>query len=142
MKEIWNKYHENIITFLLLGVLFLCVVSVSALFGGTIMKIFGFEYKSVASIVLFFIIATIVSSPVNLMAGAFPKVLFSFGRLSKQVAILLYIILDTVATSLGLRVVDYFMDTVSATDLSIIMVSFIFTLPGIKDIDKKPKGVK
>lgn len=82
MKKIWNKYHENIITFFLIGVLFVSVISVMALLGGAIMKIFGFEYKSVSNIILFFIIATIVSCPVNLMAGALPKVLLSFGRLS------------------------------------------------------------
>lgn len=142
MKKIWKKYHENIITFLLLGVLFVGVVSVIALFGGAIMKIFGFEYKSVGSIILFFIIATIISCPVNLIAGALPKVLLSFDRLSKQVAILLYIILDTVATSFGLSIVDYFMETVSATGFSIIIVSFLLALPGITDIDEKPKGVK
>lgn len=106
------------------------------------MKIFGFEYQSVGSIILFFIIATIVSCPVNLIAGALPKVLLSFGRLLKQVSILLYIILDTAATSFGLKIVDHFMETVSATDLSVIIVSFLLALPGIKDIDKKPKGVK
>lgn len=122
--------------------LFAGVVSVIALFGGAIMRIFGFEYQSVGSIILFFIIATIVSWPVSLIAGTLPKVLLSFGRLSKQAAILLYIILDTAATSFGLNIVDYFMETVSATDLSVTIVSFLLALPGIKDIDKKPKGVK
>lgn len=122
--------------------LFAGVVSVIALFGGAIMRIFGFEYQSVGSIILFFIIATIVSWPVSLIAGTLPKVLLSFGRLSKQAAILLYIILDTAATYFGLNIVDYFMETVSATDLSVTIVSFLLALPGIKDIDKKPKGVK
>ncbi len=33
------------------------------------------------------------------------------------------------------------MKTVSATDISIIVVSFLLALYGIRDIDKKPKGV-
>lgn len=57
MKEFWSKHHENIITFLLCAVLFVGVLSIIALFGGVIMRIFGFQYKSVGSIILFFIIA-------------------------------------------------------------------------------------
>lgn len=142
MKQIWKKYQEKIITFFLFVALFIGAVSVIALFGGSIMKIFGFQYKSVGNIILFFILATIVSYPISLIAGTLPKILLSFGRLSKQTAILFYVILDTIATSFGLSVVDYFMETVSATDHSIIIVSFLLALPGIKDIDEKPKGVK
>ncbi|MBS6183940.1 MAG: YrvL family regulatory protein [Clostridium celatum] len=52
-------------------------------------------------------------------------------------AILFYIILDTFATLYGLRVVDYFMESVSATDISIIIVSLILSLFGINDFNKK-----
>ena len=104
------------------------------------MKIFGFEYESIGSIILFFVIATIISYPFSLIAEVLPKVVLSFGKLPKQMAILLYIILDTFATFYGLRVVDYFMQSVSATDISIIIVSLILALFGINDVDKKTKG--
>ena len=104
------------------------------------MKIFGFEYESIGSIILFFVIATIISYPFSLIAEVLPKVLLSFGKLPKQMAILFYIILDTFATFYGLRVVDYFMQSVSATDISIIIVSLILALFGINDVDKKTKG--
>lgn len=142
MKEIWNKYHEKIITFLLFGVLFVSIVTVTALLGGMIMRIFGFAYKSVENIILFFIIATIISYPLSLIAEVLPKVLLSFDILSKQIAILLYIILDTIATCFGLSVVDYFMETVSANALSIVVVSLLLSLLEIKNIDKKPKGIE
>lgn len=142
MKELWDKHHQGIITFLLSGVLFVGVVSVIALIGGAVMNIFGFEYQSVWSIVLFFIIATIVSYPLSLTAGILPKVLLSFGRLSRQSAVLLYVVLDTIATSFGLSIVDYFMETISATDFSIVIVSLILSLFEINDIDKKPEGVE
>ena len=58
MKEIWNRYKENLITFLLCGLLFVGLLSIIALLCGAIMKIFGFEYESIGSIILFFVIAT------------------------------------------------------------------------------------
>ena len=140
MKEIWNRYKEKLITFLLCGLLFVGLLSIIALLCGAIMKIFGFEYESIGSIILFFVIATIISYPFSLIAEVLPKVVLSFGKLPKQMAILFYIILDTFATFYGLRVVDYFMQSVSATDISIIIVSLILALFGINDVDKKTKG--
>ncbi len=51
-------------------------------------------------------------------------------------AILFYIILDIFATFYGLRIIDYFMESVSVTDISII-VSLILSLFGINDFNKK-----
>lgn len=141
MKWIWNRHKEKIITFLLCGLLFFGVLSIIALLGGAIMKIFGFEYESIGSIILFFVIATIISYPFSLIAEALPKVFLYLGKISKQMSILFYIILDTVATFYGLRVVDYFMQSVSATDISIIIVSLILALFGISDVYKKTKAM-
>ncbi len=91
MKEIWNRHKEKLITFLLCGLLFVGVLSIIALLGGAIMKIFGFEYESIGSIILFFVIATIISYPFSLIAEVLPKVVLSFGKLPKQMAILFYI---------------------------------------------------
>ena len=142
MKDVWNRYRERIITLLLLAILFVGVVSIIALASGAVMKLFGFEYRSIGSIILFFIIATVISYPISMIASTLPKVLLSFGRLSKVSAVILYLILDIIATTFGLSVVDYFMTTVSATATSIIVVSILLALFGIADIDKKPKGVK
>lgn len=139
MKEFWNRHKEGIATFLLCGILFFGTLSIIALLCGVIMKIFGFEYKSVGSIILFFIIATIISYPFSIIAMVLPKMFLALGKGSKRMIILSYIILDTFATFYGLRVVDYFMNSVSATDTSIAIVSFIIALFGIKDIDKSKK---
>ena len=66
LKDFFEKHKEKIITLLLCGVLFIIVLSVLALISGAIMKVFGFEYRSIGSIILFFIIATIIKkiSPV------------------------------------------------------------------------------
>lgn len=111
MKQFWNKNHEKIITLLLFAILFIGLAAIIALLGGAVMKIFGFKYKSIGSIILFFLIATIISFPISLIAETLPKVLLSSGKLSKESAILLYIILDTIVTFLGLSTVDYFMES-------------------------------
>lgn len=101
------------------------------------MKLFGFQYESIGSIILFFIIATIMSFPLNLIAGALPKALYELKRISKLYAFILYLTLDTIATSFGLKIVDYFMSSVSATTISIVVISFLLALPGSDDFEDK-----
>lgn len=138
LKEFFKKHKEKIITLLLCGVLFIIVLSVLALISGAIMKVFGFEYRSIGSIILFFIIATIISYPLGLIAGAFPKALLSLDKVSIYTAMALYLILDTFATFWGLRITDYCMQTISAEDISIFVISLIFALLGVSDIKKIP----
>lgn len=138
LKEFFEKHKEKIITLLLCGVLFIIVLSVLALISGAIMKVFGFEYRSIGSIILFFIIATIISYPLGLIAGAFPKALLSLDKVSIYTAMALYLILDTFATFGGLRITDYCMQTISAEDISIFVISLIFALLGVSDIKKIP----
>ena len=124
---------EKFKTFAICGMIFLLILSIIALISGYIMKIFGFQYESVGSIILFFIIATIMSFPLNLIASAFPKALLKLGKINWRTAFILYLVLDTVATSFELKVVDYYMPTVSATNISIIIISLLFAFMGKDD---------
>lgn len=124
---------EKFKTFAICGMIFLLILSIIALISGSIMKIFGFQYESVGSIILFFIIATIMSFPLNLIASAFSKALLKLGKINWRTAFILYLVLDTVATSFGLKVVDYYMPTVSATNISIIIISLLFAFMGKDD---------
>lgn len=131
-----NKFKidkEKFKTFIMCSTIFLAVLSIIALISGSIMKIFGFQYKSIVNIVLFFIIATIMSFPLNLIAGAFPKALLKLGKINRQTAFIIYLILDTIATNFGLLVVDYYMPTLSATNISIIIISLLFAFMGKDD---------
>lgn len=131
-----NKFKidkEKFKTFIMCSTIFLVVLSIIALIIGSIMKIFGFQYKSIGNIILFFIIATIMSFPLNLIAGAFPKALLKLGKINRQTAFIIYLILDTIATSLGLLVVNYYMPTLSATNISIIIISLLFAFMGKDD---------
>ena len=124
---------EKFKTFAICGMIFLFILSIIALISGYIMKIFGFQYESVGSIILFFIITTIMSFPLNLIASAFSKALLKLGKINWRIAFILYLVLDTVATSFGLKVVDYYMPTVSATNISIIIISLLFAFMGKDD---------
>ncbi len=106
------------------------------------MGVFGFRYQSVGSLILFFIIAAVVSYPVSLIAESLPKMLLYFGKISRGTAVPLYLLLDTIATAVGLMIVDYFMKSVAATDFSIVVISLLLAFIGVKDIDKKPRGIK
>ena len=55
-------------------------------------------------------------------------------------AIFLYVFLDTFVTYWGLKITDYYMQSVSAGDISVLVVSIIFALLGMNDIDKEPNN--
>ena len=131
--DFFKNNKEKLITFIVCGTIFVAVLSAIALLSGVVMRLFGFRYQSIWSIILFFIIATVVSYPINLIAGGLPKALYKLKRISKNIAIILYLALDTIATCFGLLIVDYCMSTIAASDLSKLVISFILALPGIDD---------
>ena len=109
-----NKKREKIITFIFGALLIIIVLAIIAIFSGAIMRLLGFEYESVGGFILYFIIASVVSYPINLIAGALPKALLNLDR-----------------------IVDYFMPSVSANTISLIVLALVFALFGISDIKKK-----
>ena len=135
-----KEKSEKITPLILFAILFVALVAVIAIFGGAIMKLFGFEYRTVWSIVLYFIIVSIVSFPFDFLVAAIPRVLLAYRKITKQVAIALYLVLDIMLSYIGFSLIDYFMDSVSATDISILVLAIIFSLFGIKDVDKKLKN--
>ena len=101
------------------------------------MRLLGFEYESVGGFILYFIIAAIVSYPMNLVAGAFPKALLNLDRITREMAVCMYVLLDTITTFFGFYIVDYFMPSVSANTISLIVLALVFALFGISDVKKK-----
>lgn len=134
--DFFKNNKEKLITFIVCGTIFVAVLSFIELLSGVVMRLFGFRYQSIWSIILFFIIATVVSYPINLIAGGLPKALYKLKRIHLNIAIILYLALDTIATCFGLLIVDYCMSTIAASDLSILVISFILALPGIEDFKK------
>ena len=132
-----NKEREKIITFILGALLIIVVLAIIAIFSGAIMRLLGFEYESVGGFILYFIIASVVSYPINLIAGALPKALLNLDRITGEIAVCMYVLLDTIATFYGFYIVDYFMPSVSANTISLIVLALVFALFGISDIKKK-----
>ena len=96
-----NKEREKIITFILGALLIIVVLAIIAIFSGAIMRLLGFEYESVGGFILYFIIASVVSYPINLIAGALPKALLNLDRITREIAVCMYVLLDTIATFYG-----------------------------------------
>ena len=132
-----NKKREKIITFILGALLIIVVLAIIAIFSGAIMRLLGFEYESVGGFILYFIIASVVSYPINLIAGALPKALLNLDRITREIDVCMYVLLDTIATFYGFYIVDYFMPSVSANTISLIVLALVFALFGISDIKKK-----
>ena len=132
-----NKKREKIITFILGALLIIVVLAIIAIFSGAIMRLLGFEYESVGGFILYFIIASVVSYPMNLVAGALPKALLNLDRITREIAVCMYVLLDTIATFYGFYIVDYFMPSVSANTISLTVLALVFALFGISDIKKK-----
>lgn len=122
----------------LLGIgLVLAVLAAVSLVAGGVMKLFGFAYDSVGSLVLYFIFASVLSAAFGQVFSALPKVLYEMGKLNRADGIILYLVLDTLVTAVGLGVVDRWMPSVAATDKAIVAVSLLFALPGLSDFKKK-----
>ncbi len=118
------------------------VFSLVALFGGTIMHFFGFTYASAGSLILFFVITGLAGLPCEILAKALPMALLHMEKISKNAARVLFVLLDMTVTVFFMLLVDYLMDSVSATDLSVIVIAFIMALCSVKDIQEHPEDAK
>lgn len=140
----WNEIKNTIgklIGFLIIVGIIVAIVSVIAISGGALMKLFGFTYRSVGSIILFFVIAGILSFPIELFVKAIPKALFShFKKINKLEAKIMFVVSDTLLSMAVFSSVDYFMKSVSATSVSLFVVSLAMSLTCMNDVIEKADG--
>lgn len=130
-----KKYTGKTIAVVIVLALIIVIISIIAVLGGAVMKLFGFEYDSIWNIIVFFVIMAIISFPAGLVAEALPKVLYKeFHKLTDGQAKALYLVLDTLVTAICMSIVDYFMESVAATDLAILVVAVLLAIPGMKDV--------
>ena len=113
------------------------VFAVLSVFGGAIMHLFGFEYRSVGSAVLFFVLAALAGFPAEIAAKALPKALLSLGRLSVRRAKGLFLLLDMAVTMISMAVIDAFMDSVTTTFLSVFVIALILAVFSVSEIGDK-----
>ena len=137
MKERIKKLCTAAIAYGLIVGIIVAIVAMIAYFGGAVMKVFGFEYESPGSIVLFFLLTAIAGFPAETIAKAFPRALLSLEKITVRGAKVLFVILDTAVTAVSMAIVDYFMDSVTATDASILAISLILALLSREDFDER-----
>lgn len=112
--------------------LIFAVFGVIALVGGNLMALFGFRYDSIGSLLLFFLLGALLGLPLELFSTALPKALYTLGKADRRQANLLYVPLDTLCTMGVFWLVDRWMNSVSATGLSLCIVGLwmaVTTLP-------------
>ena len=133
LEKIKNIIGKSIGFLIIVGII-VAIVLVIAIFGGTLMKLFGFTYQSVGSIILFFVISGILAFPIELFVKAIPKVLFlHFKKINELEAKIMFVVLDTLLSMVMFSTVDYFMKSVSATPISLFIVSFVMSLLCMND---------
>lgn len=137
LKERMKKLCTAAIAYGLIVGIIVAIVAMIAYFGGAVMKVFGFEYESPGSIVLFFLFTAIAGFPAETIAKAFPRALLSLEKITVRGAKVLFVILDTAVTAVSMAIVDYFMDSVTATDASILVISLILALLSREDFDER-----
>ena len=124
------------INIILVSVLIL-IIFIGVAFSSTfVMKIFGFEFQSIKSVILFFAGVVILSIPLDLITKALPNVLLLRNKVSIPFAKLLYIFLDMIATILVMTLIDYYMDSISIRFVAIVIIGFLLSLPCVNDIGK------
>lgn len=127
---------DRVIVRLFAVLLFIGLLRTFTAFSKVIMPFLGFQYESIGKFLLFFVIAAILSYPMNLVAGALPKALLILDKISPRTAVLLYVLLDSHTTFLGFFLVDFFMPSVSVSSVSIIVTALMFALLGVSDFKK------
>ena len=134
MKQIKDCIGKFIGFLIIVGII-AAILSLIALFGGALMKVFGFTYQSIGSIILFFVISGVLAFPIELFVKAIPKVLFShFKKINELEAKIMFVVLDTLLSMVMFSTVDYFMKSVSATPISLFVVSFVMSLLCMNDV--------
>lgn len=106
----------------------IAIISVFAILGGGIMRFFGFRYNSMGSVIFYFTIVAVVGFPLEIIIKALSKALNSLLKIDRKIEKALFILMDTLGTGITMAIVDYFMESVSASDLSILVVSFIIAI--------------
>ena len=134
LEKIKNIIGKSIGFLIIVGII-VAIVSIIAIFGGALMKLFGFTYQSVGSIILFFVVSGIWVFPIELFVKAIPKVLFShFKKINELEAKIMFVVLDTLLSMVMFSTVDYFMKSVSATPISLFIVSLVMSLLCMNDV--------
>lgn len=124
----FKRIVKSIAGYGLVVIVLIAIISIFAILGGSVMRFFGFRYNSVGSVILYFTIVAVVGFPLEIIIKALPKVLKLLLKIDRKIEKALFILMDTLGTGITMAIVDYFMESVSASDLSILVISFIIAI--------------
>ena len=109
------------------------VVTFAAVLFCILLVIFGFEFASVWTGVIFAVLLCAISLPLEIFASAIPRALFELGKISTRTAQILFVVLDASATFAVLALLDYFMNDVSILSISAFIIAFTLALFSLTD---------
>lgn len=104
---------------------------------GGLMRLLGFTYDSPGSFLLFFVICAVCGFPLEIFSKAFPKAMRTLGLLDARGEKILFLILDAASTTVVMLIIDDLMDSVHATDLSILAVAIALAFLSLDNREKQ-----
>ena len=119
-----NRILRKVLTF---AAVLICILLV----------IFGFEFASVWTGIIFAVLLCAISLPLEIFASAIPRSLFELRKISETQSRILFVVLDTTATLVVLEVLDYFMNNVSIMPVSAFIIALILALFSLTDFNEK-----
>ena len=139
MKEKLKRLLVPVLGYAVITLLVLAVFAVLALFCGAVMRVLGFQYRSVGSFLLFFALSALLGFPAEVLAKALPRALLHLGKIRLPAAKVLFVCLDALSTALFMRLVDLCMPSVTANWLSLLAVALLLALGCVSDLDRPAK---
>ena len=119
-----NRILRKVLTF---AAVLICILLV----------IFGFEFASVWTGIIFAVLLCAISMPLEIFASAIPRSLFELRKISETQSRILFVVLDTTAALVVLGVLDYFMNDVSIMPVSAFIIALILALFSLTDFNEK-----
>ena len=80
MKEKIKKLAVSVLGYSIIAGIILFVIAVIAVVSGSVMRIFGFEYESVGSIILFFVVVMVAGNPVICASAGSCVIWMEYGK--------------------------------------------------------------
>lgn len=128
MKEKLQKILDAVLGAGAVLFIVFAVFAALALLGGNLMALFGFRYRSVGQLVLYFLLVELISFPLDLFCQGLPRALYERGKADWRQVNLLYIPLDAFCTFAAFWLADRMMDGVSATSFSLWVIALVIAL--------------
>ena len=104
------------------------LIALEALVFSGLLRLLGFQYRSLGWLVLYLLISAALGLPLELFTNGLARALYKLGKATRRQANLLFIPLDALCSFFIFWLVDACMDAVTATGLSILVLALIFAL--------------